>query len=87
MVDFKNALEEIRQRVTRIESRVVIGFEAMGVDMGTDRPRVVIHDGKATVYTPSRHTALSAILNALPKGYMGHVVVSCKEHEIGRFVL
>ena len=83
----ERALEELRQRVVRTESRIVAGFEALGVYLGADKPFAVpTPDGDMLVSVPARSSSFEAILSAIPESYKGMVIVTHKGDEVGRFV-
>lgn len=71
------AVQEILDRVRRLESRVTALTNKMGFTVPVTKPRWVARDGAAPakVIVPSPETALDEILAAIPEDYHDTVVV------------
>lgn len=56
----------IIQKLTRLESRIVVGFEQLGVDVKSKGERMVIDHERRVISVPSGGTSLRSLLKHIP---------------------
>jgi len=54
-------------RITRLESRLVVGFQALGVDVKQRRENVLVDHTTRVINVPNRGVSLSAVVERLPE--------------------
>ncbi len=71
----KTVEQESLERLRRIETRITTVGIALGVPMGTDKPRFDPSDsvaqGRARMFLPSIHCSFSEIIKTLPPNWVG----------------
>jgi hypothetical protein len=53
-------------RITRLESRLVVGFEQLGVDVKARQPTVMVDHVRRVISVPSAGVSLKALMSKLP---------------------
>jgi len=56
----------IEDRLTRLESRLVIGFEQLGVDVKTRRLNIEVDHARRVISVPTGGTSLQVLIEKIP---------------------
>jgi hypothetical protein len=78
MNDFRST-KELMLRLTRIESKLVRGFEELGVNIDTDRDWLTVDDDQRVVYIATLGRSIMVMLNDMASRGATHVG---KEYDI-----
>lgn len=78
------AVQEILQRITRIETRAVKFHQFMGWDPGTNKPSFHVGATAPYVALPSIHTSISEVLEVIPAGFKGTATIRHKGADLLR---
>ena len=78
-------MEEVIERLKRIETRVVKVAGHMGLDLNTRRPSWRENNTAGYVHITSPDESIRNVLNTVPRSYKGDVVVMCYDTVVAQF--